>query len=94
MLNIRCRTDGHKDAADRSLCAVIPFGHFKGGQLVLYEPRLVLDIKPGTIVVFPSHGITHFNLDFNGVRGSVVLHTDANAKKWIENSNGWKEFLL
>lgn len=58
--------------------------------MVLYEPGLVLDLKNGNFVVFSSNKITHFNLDFEGVRGSLVLHTDKALERWQKDFNGWK----
>jgi hypothetical protein len=36
-INIQAVTEGHFDAEDKNLCVVIPFGNWKGGQLVLYS---------------------------------------------------------
>ena len=93
MLNIQVCTDGHTDEFDDTICLVIPFGNFQGGELVLWEPGLVLDLKEGAMVIFPSSKITHFNLHFTGFRGSVVLHTDKELKSWLENRNGWHNHM-
>ncbi|TFK62691.1 hypothetical protein BDN72DRAFT_737059, partial [Pluteus cervinus] len=63
-LNLCVATSAHKDRNDKAICAVIPFGEWTGGELCLYEPGLVFDIKPGDIFIFPSAKVTHFNLDF------------------------------
>lgn len=75
-LNLNVATQAHRDRRDACVCVVIPFGNFKGGQLCLYEPGLVFDLQLGNAIVFESRKITHFNLGFEGVRHSLVLHTD------------------
>lgn len=46
-------------------------------------------LKPWDILIFPSCDITHFNLDFEGVRLSLVLHSDKYGDRWVINRNGW-----
>lgn len=80
-LNINVKTSGHRDARDDGMCVVIPFGKFLGGQLCLYEPGLIFDLRPGDVIAFPSQKITHFNLDFVGTRHSFVFHTDGSLRR-------------
>lgn len=89
VLNIQVCTEAHTDTNDDSICVVIPFGNFKGGELVLHEAGLVLELEEGDILIFPSHRLTHFNLHFEGVRGSYVMHSDKHVKSWTEDNNGW-----
>ncbi|TFK58372.1 hypothetical protein BDN72DRAFT_782173, partial [Pluteus cervinus] len=93
VINFCVSTSAHRDHNDEGLCAVIPFGEYDGGQLCLFEPGLVLDIKPGDIVIFPSADITHFNLHFNGERGSFVFYSDKRMADWIEGCNGWSDYI-
>lgn len=67
VLNINAITKAHRDEKDCQLCLVIPIGDFVGGELCLLEMGLVLDVKPGDIVIFPSSEVTHFNLHFQGL---------------------------
>lgn len=90
VLNLNVRTQCHRDLHDHVLCVVLVFGQYSGGELVLYEPGLVLDLKNGDFVVFASDKITHFNLDFEGVRGSLVMHTDKALAKWSRDLNDWR----
>ena len=76
---------------DKSLCVVIPIGDFEDGDLCLYEPGIVLSLRNGQAVAFPSCDITHFNLDYVGTRASLVLHTDKAFDQWTLNErNGWQ----
>jgi hypothetical protein len=66
-------------------------GQFAGGELCLFEPGLVMPLRNGDMVVFPSRSITHFNLHYEGTRASVVLHSDYAGKGWAENRNDWAD---
>jgi predicted 2-oxoglutarate/Fe(II)-dependent dioxygenase YbiX len=88
-VNLCACTPAHRDKGDLRLCVVMPFGDFEGGELVLYESRLVIAAKAGDIIIFPSCSVTHFNLHFVGERGSLVLHTHRAAEHWIETFNDW-----
>lgn len=89
VININVVTAAHRDSKDDSVCLVLAIGDFEGGELVLYEPGLVIPLRNGDFVVFPSSEITHFNLHYKGRRASVVLHTDREMVKWREDRNGW-----
>ena len=95
VLNINAASIAHRDVGDDRLCVVIPFGNFTGGELVLYELGVVLELKAGDILLFNSVEITHFNLLYKGFRGSMVLHTDREWPNYVENDQaGWKDRLV
>lgn len=94
VLNINVCTDGHKDTNDAEICVVIPGGPFRGGELVLHEAGLVLELVEGDILVFPSWKITHFNLHFEGSRLSIVLHSDKEVSSWNKDRNGWSGHIV
>ena len=75
-LNYLGCTIGHRDIRDACVCVVVPIGMFVGGELGLHEPGLVFGLQAGHVIAFYSKKVTHFNLDFEGVRHSIVLHTD------------------
>ncbi|KAJ7272360.1 hypothetical protein C8J57DRAFT_1507215 [Mycena rebaudengoi] len=89
VVNIAVATRGHRDAGDKLFCVVIPFGRWTGGELCLFEPGFVFRLRPWDIILFPSCDITHFNLDFQGVRLSLVLHSDKHGDHWVVDGNGW-----
>ena len=66
-------------------------GEHEGGDLVLYEPGLVIPLRDRDMLIFFLNKLTHFNMPFKGNRASLVLHSDAGRKKWIENRNDWKD---
>lgn len=91
VINLNVSTMAHRDSKDDSICLVLPIGDFVGGNLCLYEPGLVVPLRNGDIIAFPSLHLTHFNLHYNGRRASMVLHTDREMMKWREDDrNGWR----
>ena len=93
VVNICVSTAAHRDVSDQRICIVIPFGQWEGGELCLYELGLVVKLQAGDVLVFPSCDITHFNLHFTGKRGSLVLHSDRQGKRWVKNYNGWQRYI-
>ncbi len=96
VVNINVATRIHRDFQDQELCVVLVASNedCTGGQLVLDEPGLVLDMKSGDIVIFPSHNISHFNMHFKGKRASIVFHSDKQGKEWVGDRNGWQENIF
>ncbi|TFK46451.1 hypothetical protein OE88DRAFT_1648472 [Heliocybe sulcata] len=91
VFNFNVSTKGHRDVRDLGFCIVIPFGDYKGGHFCLKEPGWVFDLRPGDFLLFNSSGITHFNLLYEGICGSIVGHTDKEFLNWLSNFNGWKD---
>ncbi len=95
VLNIQVCTDGHRDGNDDgSLCMVLVFADCEGGELVLYEPEMVVELSSRNLFFFPSSEISHFNLHFKGQRFSVVFHTDKAASNWVRDRNGWSAHII
>lgn len=72
----------HMDWANISwgTCTDSPFGSFdwtKGGQLVLHEPKLIFELRPGDVALFPSSCIEHENIPIQKgeTRYSIVSYT-------------------
>ncbi|KAL8276485.1 hypothetical protein RQP46_011135 [Phenoliferia psychrophenolica] len=62
-------TDEHADTANRlfGLCASLTqklksLRHQRGGHLVLNEARVVIELAPGDLLLFPSAMFTHWNI--------------------------------
>ncbi|TFK57967.1 hypothetical protein BDN72DRAFT_742555, partial [Pluteus cervinus] len=64
VVNLNVSTLIHRDWLDHHLCVVTVISDCVGGELVLQEPGLVLQLGSGDMVVFPSSRISHFNLHF------------------------------
>ena len=91
VINLNVATAAHRDSKDERICLVLAVGDFEGGELVLYEPGLVIPLRNGDFVLFPSCDLTHFNLHYIGRRASIVLHTDREISKWHNGRNGWSD---
>ncbi|KAG1868759.1 hypothetical protein C8R48DRAFT_771536 [Suillus tomentosus] len=89
VINLNVTTEAHRDRFDKDLCLVLPIGKFKAGALVHFEQGLVLELRCGDFVIFPSDDTTHFNLHYEGKRASFVFHTDKGFDKWKNGCNGW-----
>ncbi|KAJ6511160.1 hypothetical protein C8R45DRAFT_1162689 [Mycena sanguinolenta] len=94
VVNLRVCTWAHRDHGDKKICIVVPFGSFTGGELCLYETGFCFDLKLGDVLIFPSCDITHFNLHFTGVRGTLVLHSDRQGDVWAKTYNGWSRHFV
>jgi hypothetical protein len=89
-VNMGVSTTAHRDR-DKGVCFVGPFGNWRGGELVLFEYGLIVEHVGGAGFFFQSSSCTHFNLHFEGTRGSVVFHTDREATQWNVDRNGWAD---
>src|ERR1700678_177724 len=90
-ININVATKAHRDPMDKAVCLVLALTNGTGGGLVLHEPGIVADLKNGDIIIFKSSKITHFNLHYTGFRASIVLHSDKEFDRWVENRNNWQD---
>ncbi|TFY61612.1 hypothetical protein EVG20_g6987 [Dentipellis fragilis] len=91
VVNFRAITPAHRDWSDKNLCGVFALGEFEGGELVLYEPGLIIPMQSGDFVIFPSARTTHFNLHCKGSRMSFVFKTDLAYSRWVKNMNGFED---
>ncbi|KAJ3502793.1 hypothetical protein NLJ89_g8723 [Agrocybe chaxingu] len=62
----RVCTSKHRDVLNcpYGLCAIQALGYFdstKGGHVILWEPKLIIELPPGAIIFIPSAVITHSN---------------------------------
>ncbi len=91
VLNLNVATLAHRDRKDLQACIVLDIGEHERGDLVLFEPGLVVPLRNGDVFIFFSNKITHFNLSFTGIRASLVLHSDGAGTEWVHSRNGWAE---
>jgi hypothetical protein len=93
VINFGVATDAHIDKEDLYVCVVITFGDFRGGQLGLYEAKILLEMEGFHICFFPSDRFTHFNFPFQGQRGSISLSTEKASKHWVQFRNHWSKSM-
>ncbi|KAF8824192.1 hypothetical protein HHX47_DHR8000130 [Lentinula edodes] len=89
VFNINVSTLAHRDKNDKSACICITVGNPQGGELDLYEPKLLLETCNRDVVVFHSDRYTHFNLPYSGTRGSIVIHADKTGVSYQKDGFGW-----
>ncbi|KDQ50669.1 hypothetical protein JAAARDRAFT_141616, partial [Jaapia argillacea MUCL 33604] len=94
VVNLDVTTKGHRGRKDHLLCVIISWGTHKGGGLGLFELGLVFNTNAGDTLIIRSYQLTHFNLHFNGERGSIVLHANASFHSWIKDRNRWEENMF
>jgi len=67
--------------------AVIPYGDYDGGDLVLWQAKCILELKPGDALLFMGSLICHGNTKITrGVRNSVNLFTHKSIMDWIKRN--------
>lgn len=89
----------HTDCANVvwGTCTDSPFGLYdwtKGGQLILHGPRLILELRPGDVALFPSACIEHENIPIaehetqysliSYSAGALFLHRDQGFQTYQE----------
>jgi hypothetical protein len=68
-----------------------PFGNFKGGALILWELRAVLELKAGDLFLFEDHLLTHSNEEVQGERHSLVAFMHQDVLDWHNEQFGKKD---
>ncbi|KAF9028131.1 hypothetical protein BDZ89DRAFT_951577 [Hymenopellis radicata] len=88
----RAICEPHGDFANKpdGWCAVSPFGpfdHSKGGHIVLWDLKLVIELPPGSTIYLPSALIIHSNIRIRaGERRYSVTHYSAGGLfRWVYN---------
>ena len=84
-INFNVISKYHWDSNDNSdgLCFLIPLGDFEGGELVFPQLQIVVKLKPGQIVAFPSCLLLHGNLPITkGIRFSIVYFVHESFFLW------------
>lgn len=91
VVNANIATRAHRDKGDKRFCMVLVISDCQRGDLVLHELGLVIACRNGDASIFRSVGLTHYNLDFDGKRASLVFHNDRAGDRWAKDANGWIE---
>jgi hypothetical protein len=70
----------HRDVKESiyGYSCVVPAGDYNGGAIVLYELKLIIELRPGEVLFFPDSLIHHANEETEGNRSSVVAFTQEN----------------
>ena len=90
VINANISTTAHRDVGDDDFCMVLVVSDCIGGDLVFHELGLIFASRNGDASLFRSVDLTHYNLDYKGIQGSLVFHRDRAGQRWKENFNGWQ----
>ncbi|KAJ6472763.1 hypothetical protein C8R47DRAFT_1221770 [Mycena vitilis] len=92
---------GHRDFANFALgwCPITAFGRFdykKGGHLILWDCRLILEFPPGCTIIIPSAAIFHSNIPIapHERRYSFTQYTAGGLFRWVEHGFKTEEEYL
>jgi len=74
------QTEPHRDVKESifGFSCVIPAGNYTGGGLILYDLKMIVELAPGDVFLFPDSLIHHANEDIVGDRSSIVAFTQEN----------------
>ncbi|KAL0564650.1 hypothetical protein V5O48_017391 [Marasmius crinis-equi] len=82
----------HRDSKNLAYgwCAITALGNYnwrKGGHLVLWDLKMVIEFPPGTTIYIPSALVCHFNTAIapNEERYSFTLYTAGGLFRWVEH---------
>uniref|UniRef100_A0A8H7XM19 Uncharacterized protein n=1 Tax=Psilocybe cubensis TaxID=181762 RepID=A0A8H7XM19_PSICU len=91
----------HKDFANLAfgMCAITALGDYdytKGGHLILWDLKLVIEFPPGCTILIPSALLTHSNVPVskNERRYSFAQYTAGGIFRWVENGCQSREQYL
>ncbi|KAJ7222791.1 hypothetical protein C8J57DRAFT_1094440 [Mycena rebaudengoi] len=83
---------GHRDFANLAFgwCAITALGYFdytKGGHLILWDCKLILEFPPGATILIPSAAIFHSNIPIadGELRFPFTQYTAGGIFRWIEH---------
>ncbi|TCD62267.1 hypothetical protein EIP91_007125 [Steccherinum ochraceum] len=87
--------DEHLDSRDLvfGICAILALGKFDphhSAQLVLVEPRVIIELGPGDLFLFPSATIRHYSLKMASAeeeRKSFIMYSAGSLFRWIRNNH-------
>jgi hypothetical protein len=80
------------------MCAVTALGTFdskKGGQLILWDCRLIVEFPSGATILLLSAIVTHSNLPIQKgeKRYSFAQYTAGGLMRWVDNGfQTWKKY--
>ena len=74
------QTNIHRDASEAlyGYSCLVSCGDYTGGELILYDLEIILELNAGDMILFPDAVIHHSNNAAEGNRCSVVAFTQEN----------------
>jgi len=81
----------HRDVGESpfGISCLTAFGNYHGGDVVLWEAKVIIQMRSGDLLFFPDALIHHSNEPVtDGVRHSVVAFTPHNMFSWFNRAYG------
>ena len=75
-------TSTHLDFNNSGYNCVVPWGEYKGGALVLWQLKIIVELEPGDIFFFMGSLIAHNVGEIEGVQNSIDLFCHMNILSW------------
>ena len=79
---VTCSTGTHLDFNNSGFNYVVPWGEYKGGALVLWQLKMIVELEPGDTFFFMGSLIAHNVGEIEGVRNSIDLFCHKNVLSW------------
>ena len=92
--DIPVETKPHRDVKERAfgVSCLCPFGTYKGGALILWELKVIIELNPGDLLFLPDSLIHHSNERVTGIHHSVVAFTQQNMfDYWKRSSSEFRD---
>jgi hypothetical protein len=83
----------HRDllSAMYGVSCLCPLGNYEGGNVIFWELQIEVELRPGDLLFFPDHLITHSNSPVVGIRHSLVAFMREAMIIWLEKTYGYKD---
>lgn len=88
----RVRTVKHRDMMNLAfgMCAITALGtfnHEKGGHLVLWDAKVIVELAAGSTAIIPSATLSHSNTDIgeDETRASFTQYSSGGLFRWVDN---------
>jgi hypothetical protein len=90
------RTKPHKDVkcAMEGRSCLCCFGDFRGGHIVFWEIKVIVELKAGDILLFADHLLTHSNTEVEGTRHSLVAFTHQKVIDWLSKKHNFIQYQV
>jgi hypothetical protein len=79
---VQCKEHRDIKVAKYGISCVCPLGDFEGGELILWELKTAIKLRPGDLVFLRDNLITHSNGSVEGIRHSLVAFTRQDMFDW------------
>jgi len=88
---VKCQPHRDVKTAMYGITCLCPLGDFEGGEVILWEMKTVIVLRPRDILFFRDHLVNHSNASVTGVRHSLVAFTRQDMCHWKKRLGEYKD---